>query len=275
MSETISLWEEHLFWLEMLQDHAYFVRDHLSPSEIQFVTAAQQYIHLFSQLISELKTIVDSAQAADPSMIGLARKVWPVARGYLDFEGQLQSLRIDNRINLNLSPTYLNGTISENAEYIRILNQLTMGKEPDRLPAAELMDVWLEDQLGHAVLLKNMLDPIEVFANRQADAYIGKFQVYIVQNKHIKGFLRFKEPGFPRQQEFIYEVGMSMVEMNQWIYAMVKKFREHTLLTKTTIRFLEHHFPETCYFLTKMSFYEPRLKPYVNDCSLIKTKDLK
>lgn len=270
MPQRISLYEEHLFWLEMLQDHAFFIRDHLSPSESQYVFTAQQYIQLFGQLLNELKTIPLTAKAYDADMIEFSRKVWPVARGYLDFEGKLQSLRIDNRINLNLSPTYLNGTIGENAEYIRILNSLSMGQEPERLTAVQLMDVWLEDQLGHAVLFKNMLDPIEVFSNRQADVFIGKFQVFIVQNKHIKGFLRFKEPGFPRQQEFIYEVGLTMIEMNQWIQEMVKKYKETTLLTKTTLRFLEHHFPETCYFLRQLSFYEPRLKDHAAKCSWTK-----
>jgi hypothetical protein len=31
--KMISQWDEHLFWLEMLQDHAYFVRDALSPRD--------------------------------------------------------------------------------------------------------------------------------------------------------------------------------------------------------------------------------------------------
>jgi hypothetical protein len=56
----ISLWEEHLFWLEVLQDHAYFVRDHLSASEVEYVNTSQQYINLFSNLISMLGSIPQS-----------------------------------------------------------------------------------------------------------------------------------------------------------------------------------------------------------------------
>jgi hypothetical protein len=33
--KMISQWDEHLFWLERLQDHAYFVRDALSPAELE------------------------------------------------------------------------------------------------------------------------------------------------------------------------------------------------------------------------------------------------
>jgi hypothetical protein len=47
------------------------------------------------------------------------------------------------------------------------------------------MDLWLEDQLGHAVLFENLLDPIEIMVFKQADSYIGKVQTFIVQNHHL------------------------------------------------------------------------------------------
>jgi hypothetical protein len=266
----ISLWDEHLFWLEMLQDHAYFVRDHLSPAEVQYVNTAQQYINSFGELLSLLNTIPRTAQYADPLMVEFAYKVWPVAKGYLDFEGHLQALRIDNNVALNLSPTYFNGTQIENSEYLRILTQLAEGKEPAPLPLPDLLDLWLEDQLGHAALFENMLDPIEAMTKRQAEAYISKYQLFIVQNHHMKGYLRVKEMGFARQREFVYEVGKTTIEMNRFILSMVNKFKGDQLLNKTDLRFLEHHFPETCYFLKKLSYYEPRLQPEVANCSLVK-----
>jgi hypothetical protein len=266
----LSLWEEHLFWLEMLQDHAYFVRDHLSPSEVRYVNSSQQYIHLYEELLSDLKNISRSAQYSDKEMIEFSHKVWPVAKGYLDFEGHLQALRIENAVNLNLSPTYFNGTFIENQEYLRILSYLVQGRNPVPLPLHDLLELWLEDQLGHAVLLDTMLDPIEVMTKQQTDVYIQKFQLFITQNHHIKGFLRVKEPGFARQRQFVYEVGTTTLEMNRFISSTIKKFKETKLLNKTNLRFLEHHFPETCYFIKKLSFYEPRLQAEASRCSLVK-----
>lgn len=266
----ISLWDEHSFWLEMLQDHAYFVRDALSPEEKEYVETAEQFIHLFGDLLAKLKTISTTAVYGDSQMIDFSRRAWNVAKTYLDFEGTLQSLRIDNKINLNLSPTYLNGTLSENQEYLRKLHYLVQGQEPVRLTADQLLDVWLEDQLGHVVLFENMLDPIEVGANLAAQEYKRKFQLFIVQNHHLKNYLRVKEPGFARQQEFIYEVGMTTLEMNQFIKNMIEKYKRNKLLNKTNLRFLEHHFPETCYFLRNLSYYEPRLRVKVGTCSLSK-----
>ncbi len=264
----ISLWDEHLFWLEVLQDHAYFVRDNLSVSETDYVNTAQQYINLFGDLIAALNNIPRSVNYTDETMIYFSQRAWPVAKGYFEFEGKLQALRIDNKLNLNLSPTYLNGTLAENQEYLRFLSLLVYGKEPVPLPLADLMDLWLEDQLGHAVLFKNIIDPIEIMASTQAEMYINKFQVFIVQNHHLRGYLRFKEPGFARQTEFANEVGKTTLEMSQFVYNMVTKYKENKLLNKTTLRFLEHHFPETCYFIKKLSFYAPNLQEAVSKCSL-------
>lgn len=264
----ISIWEEHLFWLEILQDHAYFVRDHLSVSEVENVHTSQRYINLFGDLITTLRTIPRSSNYTEEAMIYFSQRVWPVAKGYFEFEGTLQALRIDNKVNLNLSPTYLNGTLAENQEYLRLLSQWILGKEPAPLPLEDLMDLWLEDQLGHAVLFKNIIDPIEIRASNQADLYISQFQVFIVQNHHLKGYLRFKEPGFARQTEFAYDVGKTTLDMSQFVYNMVIKYKENKLLNKTTLRFLEHHFPETCYFIKKLSFYAPRLQEEASKCSL-------
>ncbi|WP_245823402.1 DUF2935 domain-containing protein [Metabacillus halosaccharovorans] len=267
-SNMIPVWDEHLFWLEVLQDHAYFVRDHLSVSEAEYVNTAQQYIHLFGELLSLLHSIPRTAQYHDEAMIHFAKKAWPVSKGYYEFEGNLQSLRIDNKVNLNLSPTYLNGTLGENQEYLRILTFLAQGKNPVPLPLVDLMDLWLEDQLGHVVLFENILDPIELMVTRQAEVYKSLYQAFIIQNRHLKGYLRFKKPNFARQKEFANDVGKTTIEMSKFINSMIMKYKENTLLNKSTLRFLEHHFPETCYFIKKLSYYAPGLHEEASKCSL-------
>lgn len=264
----IPIWDEQLFWLEVLQDHSYFVRDNLSVSEADYVNVAQQYIDLFGELIARLQKVPRSVTHKDEIMIHFSKSALPIAQGYFEFEGHLQALRIDNKVNLNLSPTYLNGTLAENQEYLRLLSHWVKGVEPPPLSLVELMDLWLEDQLGHALLFADLIDPIEIFATRQADVYISMFQAYIVQNRLIKGYLRFKEPGFARQREFAYQVGQTTLEMNEYISTIVIKYKDNTLLNKTTLRFIEHHFPETCYFIKKLSYYAPSLQESASKCSL-------
>jgi hypothetical protein len=263
-------WEEHAFWLEILEDHAIFVRDNLSPTESKYVKRADEYRQAFRNLRNRLNQLSPSSEANSQGAIAMAMEIWPIANGYFQFEGKLQNLRINNLINLNLSPTYFNGTLSENQEYLRLLSYYVKGLIPQPQSLFDLLDLWLEDQLGHIILLRNSIDPIEVFVNEQAEIYTRIFQGFLVQNRHMKGYLRFTQPGFPRQQEMARDVGLAVIEMNEYIKGIVQKYAGKRILNKTTLRFLEHHFPEACYLIKKLSYYAPELAEEASKCSLKK-----
>ncbi|MFD0828701.1 DUF2935 domain-containing protein [Neobacillus sp. M.A.Huq-85] len=270
MAATISVWEEHLFWTEILYDHAIFVRDHLSVEQVQEVSIAKRFIQSFANLETSLGKINPALDYRSSELISFAKQAYPVAYEYYRFEGHLQNLRIKNEINLNLSPTYLNGTLNENQEYLRLLSFYVNGQEPVSLRLDQLLDLWLEDQLGHIILLRNVTDPIELAVDRQTDLYAQRFQMFILQNHHVKGFLRFTEQGFPRQRELALEVGKTVIEMNGYIRSVVEKYQGDRILNKTTLRFLEHHFPETCYFVKKLAEFAPELQAESTNCSLRK-----
>jgi len=270
MSDTISVWEEHLFWLEILQDHAIFVRDHLSVTERNEISIAEGFNQSFQRLLSQLSQLNPTLNYASNEMTAFAKQAYTTSYEYYRFEGNLQNLRIKNEINLNLSPTYLNGTLNENQEYLRLLSYLVKGLKPVPQRLDQLLDLWLEDQLGHIILLRNLVDPIEWSVERQTELFAQRFQMFILQNHHIKGFLRFTEQGFPRQSELALEVGRTVMDMNQYIRSVVEKYKGNRILNKTTLRFLEHHFPETCYFIKKLAEFAPELQAESIQCSLRK-----
>ncbi|NRD80385.1 DUF2935 domain-containing protein [Bacillus sp. BRMEA1] len=270
MAVSISDWEEHFFWVEILQDHAIFVRDHLSVTEKKEISIAESFIRLFGGLIDELKKLDPNLTFSENEMILFAKQAYPVAYDYYRFEGYIQNLRIKNKINLNLSPTYLNGTLNENQEYLRLLSFYVNGQQPAPLRLDQLLDLWLEDQLGHIILLRNVTDPIELTVERQADQFANRFQMFILQNHHIKGYLRFIEQGFPRQRQLALEVGRTVIEMNLYIRSVLEKYKGERILNKTTLRFIEHHFPETCYFIKKLAEFAPELYMESVQCSLKK-----
>ncbi|WP_281885010.1 DUF2935 domain-containing protein [Paenibacillus sp. YYML68] len=267
-SSELSVWEEHLFWLGILQDHAIFVRDWLPTTQTSYVQAAAHYVDAFEQHLQQLGQLDSSLSFQDEQMIRLARSIWSTAYGYFQFEGTIQRLRIENVLTINLSPTYFNGTLNENEEYLRLLRAYVQGAAPEPLPLWSLLDLWLEDQLGHAALLRNISDPIELGIIKQAERYISIFQAFIVQNHHIRGYLRFAAPGMPRQRLLAVEVGRAALEMNAFIVEVIGQYKESEYLSRTTLRFLQHHLPETCYFVRKLSAYAPELAQTAATCSV-------
>ncbi|MFC4075266.1 DUF2935 domain-containing protein [Salinithrix halophila] len=265
----LSVWEEHRFWLEILEDHARFVFEFLSPDEKEWIEQARTYMHSFKTLRQHLQEIDRNASPSSPEMIRFAKEAQPVASGYYRLECMIQSLRIQNQIIINTTPTYFNGTLAENGEYLRLLSYYVHGLEAPPLPLAELLELWLIDQLGHALLLISHIDPVEVGVKVQAERFQAVFQTFLNQNRVLTGYMRTQSPGFPRQMKLAAEVGVQVVQFYAFIYQVVRDYQNEMLMNKTTLRFLEHHFPEACYFLIKLSLYIPGIQLPAN-CSLTK-----
>jgi hypothetical protein len=266
----ISPWEEHGYWLEILEDHAYFVRDHLSPAEKQHVDTANQFIRAFSSLRARLSQINRNTSFSSTELVEFSREAQRISSGYLQFEGLLQNLRAQNKVNLNLTPTYLSGTLMENQEYLRILSYYVKGQNFMPLSLVDLLNLWLTDQLGHAILFRNVLDPVELDLTRLTEMYIARFQGFIVQNRQMRTLLHFSPLGFPRQQELSHVIGQTTIEMYKAIQNAIALYKRDEMYTRATLRFLEHHLPETCYFLKKLSCYTPELSSQVSVCPLTK-----
>ncbi|MFD0588835.1 DUF2935 domain-containing protein [Paenibacillus sp. GCM10027627] len=267
--EDLTPFQEHSFWLEILEDHAHFMHDFLSPTEEKWVHAAGQYIEAFRGLRNRLSQLNPLLNVQSPEMKEISQAIYPVALGYYRFEGEAQRLRILNEINLNLTPSYLNGTLNENQEYLRLLQYYIHGRQPVPLSLMDLLDLWLEDQLGHAVLLQNVLDPVEIGYSEQADSYAKAFQAHMLKNDAIKGYLRFITPGFAVQMQLARAVSETTAQFYQMVLKIIELFQESSILSRATLRFLEHHLPETCYFIRKLKQFEPSIHK-LDNCPLTK-----
>ncbi|MGG1554787.1 DUF2935 domain-containing protein [Paenibacillus ferrarius] len=265
----ITLKEEHLFWLEVLDDHAHFLRDYLSPSETKWWQEAEKFFPLFREAIRHAEGLQPLEGAESPNMQVFAQSVYPLADAYCRLEGHMQHLRIWNKVNLNLTPSYFNGTINENKEYLRQLSYWARGVPAVPLTLTELLDMWLEDQLGHAVLLHGLLDPVEQKLGAETDRFAAQFSSYMVKNRAMTGYLRFTPPGFPAEIHFAREVLETVKAFYAFVGRIVNEYENTELLSKATLRFLDHHFPESCYFMRKLAEFVPDADP-LEHCSIRK-----
>jgi hypothetical protein len=265
----ISPWEEHRFWLKILDDHAHFVRDYLSPAEKEYVNIANQYIRSFRYFRKRLKQINLKLDVSSPELVYFAREVHPIVYGYFSFESNLEYLRLRNEVNLNLTPSFLTGTLRENQEYLRILGYFSCGEEAPSLSLIGLLDLWLEDQAGHAELLANGLDPLERETITKAQVLSKAFISYLFTNRKMKQMEHFIHEDVPQQTKFVHQVIHTVNEFNQLVIHVLQEYKDEQLLSRLTYRFLEHHLPETCYFLKKLSCFVPNDQNLIPYCELV------
>lgn len=263
----LSIKEEHLFWLEVLEDHAHFLRDYLSPEETRWWREAERFFPSFREAIARAEALPSSVPASSAEMQAFGAAVYPLADAYCKLEGHMQHLRLLNQVNLNLTPSYFNGTIGENREYLRQLSYWAQGMPAPPLSLTQLLDLWIEDQLGHAVLLHGLLDPVEQALGAEANRYASLFSSYMVKNRAMQSYERFTPPGFPAETRFAAEVLASVKDFYAFVQRVVAAYIGTELLSKATLRFLEHHFPESCYFMRKLAVFVPGA-PSFADCPL-------
>jgi hypothetical protein len=247
--------QEHRFWVEVLEDHAHFVRDHLAEEETEQLEWAERYIEMFWRLRGVLMKVNESEPIQSPLMKAIAREIHPVAYGYFRFEGQLQHLCLAKQVKIGLSPSYFNGTLNENQEYLRLLNDYMQGQAPKRLPLADLMNMWLEDQLGHSELLHTVMMPKDFILAERAWEFYQTIKAHMVDHIAIQSYMRFTPPGFQSQLDHAHITAESVIGLYSLTIDAIRRFQHKPTISRASLRLLEHYIPETCYFLRKLADY--------------------
>jgi hypothetical protein len=219
------------------------------------VKVANQYIDQFTYYRKKLKQINPHSDVSSSELVQFSREVHPIVYGYFSFESNLEYLRLRNEVNLNLTPSFLTGTLLENQEYLRILGFYSCGNDAPPLSLVALLDLWLEDQAGHAELLANGLDPLERDIIAKAQVLSRTFVSFLFENRKIKQMQHFTHEQVPQQEKFVQQVIHTVNEFTQLVIRVLQEYRDQQLFSRLTYRFLEHHLPETCYFLKKLSCY--------------------
>jgi hypothetical protein len=254
---SLSVSQEHRFWLDILQDHARFLLDHLSPHEKVWIEEADKYVHVFNCLLRKLDDLPASSNASSKLWIAYAKEAHTAAAGYYQLEGRLQALLIAEQVELSMSPALLNGTLTENQEYLRMLQYYVQGAEAPALSLWSLMDLWLDDQLGHAELIQELLAPLSLQHAVEAGSLAEEFRSHLLSNKAIQGYLRFTPPGFSGQLNLARDAAASVVRLFLLVEETVSLLRPLPHLEASLLRLVEHHLPEASYFMTKLSYWIP------------------
>jgi hypothetical protein len=140
--------------------------------------------------------------------------------------------------------------------------------EPEPLAFQSLIDLWLEDQLGHALLLIHNLDSTEALMIRRVQELQSVFSALMVKQRQFQRYLRFAKPGFPAELTFAYEIAQAVKQFTALVKEIVARYQHDQIINSFTLRFIEHHFPEACYFLIKLQRFVPAVS--TEHCSLVK-----
>ena len=238
---------EHNFWLQVLGDHSRFIFNSLSPKETYFIKQASRFINLFDDLLQESRKTISGE-----NIHKLNYKAYSAAMEIRDLKLTILSKQIEDKIDINLSPTFINHMINELEEYIFILNDLVNGKMPS-IRDIHLHLLWLPDGVGHADAIASTLDMTHKELIKKSKEYSKIFTNLYLAILEYRGYTRTGICDFPALRKLNMDASDVMNCFKKFLKQLEEEILEKKVLGTIYPLMIDHMFREECYYLTKLS----------------------
>ncbi|MGD6967973.1 DUF2935 domain-containing protein [Rossellomorea vietnamensis] len=238
---------EHRFWLQILGDHARFIRDTLSPLEKEEINRAEQFIVNMDQLLEMSRQPLSGQKLED--LTSMAAKQTEKLR---TFKLSLVRKKLTGKVVLGLGETFINHMVNELEEYIKILDHLLKNEEvPDFHPVHHHL-LWLADAAGHAGAINDSLDLSEKKLKEQGTEFQKDFEAFYLKAIELAGYMRTGLLEFPALTKFNEDVELEMKIFKSFLDELEEWEMNNKLLGSFSALMADHMGREECYYLIKL-----------------------
>lgn len=239
---------EHRFWLQVMGDHARFIRDSLSIREEKEIAHASYFIDRYD-------TLLQAAQAnpVGSTLTDLSATALKLSTKFRAFKLHLLRRHIAAKISIMLPPTFINHMVNEIEEYMRILRSLCAGQEPVSQHPVHHHLLWLQDAIGHAATIQSQADPVEQKTADVSLAFRKQFEAYYLKAVELAGYLRTELHEFPALSRFNSNVGVEMGLFTKFLQEIEELRLTDEVLGALAPLLPDHMAREECYYLMKLA----------------------
>ncbi|PKR77361.1 hypothetical protein CEY16_11560 [Halalkalibacillus sediminis] len=238
---------EHSFWLQVLGDHARFIRDSLYPSETENVKHAQEFANIFDQY---LKLVRDGNVSDYKSFSG---EVEAKVQMFRQFKLNLLKLQLQGKVGIHLPPTFINHMVNELDEYLLVISYLSKGEAPPVFHEVHHHTLWLLDASGHAGAINDELDGVEMRLKKKSTEFANHFNDFYLKAVELAGYLRTNLNDFPALQRFNNDVNAEMHLFKVFLRELEEMELSETVLGTFSGLMADHMAREECYYLYKLA----------------------
>lgn len=239
---------EHRFWLQVLGDHARFIRDSLSPIEEEKVEKAKSFIQTFDELLQYSRQSLNRQQI-NP----LTLRANEEASHIREFKLELIKEHLIGDVKIDLPPTFLNHMVNEVDEYLRILPYLIKEETPPICHPLHHHLVWLLDAAGHADAITGSLDLVEKKLAKISEDFTKTFEHFYIKAVEMAGYLRANIETFPALKRFNSQVELEINLFKAFLAEMEELEMTNQVLSTFSELMADHMAREECYYLMKLA----------------------
>ncbi|WP_066173315.1 DUF2935 domain-containing protein [Bacillus marinisedimentorum] len=239
---------EHRFWLQVLGDHCRFIFQSLGPAETDEIEQAQTLMEEFDSLYQKIDRARSIGQVNDVTKAAVRE-----AGKLYSYKRELLKKQLLKEITFHLSPTFVNHMLNELEEYLRILEFLEKGKQPEDAHPVHHHLLWLLDASGHAGAIECSLDPAEKQLIHKSKHFKKDFEGFYLKAVEMAGYLRSSFHEFPALHAFNEEVTLEMKIFQVFLEELEEMEVNKEVLSTFSALMADHMFREECYYLIKLS----------------------
>ncbi len=244
--EEISTFE-HRFWLQILGDHARFIKSDLAPKETELITLANYYIKIFDNLLTKARE-----NLSEDELNKLTHQAYCNAVEIRGFKLNIINKHLTGNIDIDMTPTFLNHMVNEVEEYIRVLGCLLRNFYSPVHPIHYHL-IWLLDGVGHAAGIVCSLDDVEKDYQGIGRSFHQKFLNLQIKAIEMSGYLRTHNQTFPSLDRLNEQANSVMKDFMEFLKDVEKLRIDKKLLGTIPPLITDHMYREECYYLTKLS----------------------
>lgn len=238
---------EHRFWLQILGDHARFIRNTLSPVEKEEIEKAENFIMVMDQLLN-----MSRQPLSGEKLLELTKMVAKQTEKLRTFKLSLIKKKLTGKVVIGLGETFLNHMVNELEEYIKILDFLLKDKAVPEFHPVHHHLLWLADAAGHAGAINDSLDLSEKKLKQKGTAFQKDFEAFYLKAIEMAGYLRTGLLEFPALSKFNEDVELEMKIFKSFLAELEEWEMNHKLLGSFSALMADHMAREECYYLIKL-----------------------
>ncbi|MEQ6390538.1 DUF2935 domain-containing protein [Bacillaceae bacterium S4-13-58] len=238
---------EHRFWLQILGDHARFIRDSLYPSESADIKITKSYITLFDSLLEQAR------QPEGEHIIQLTHQAQNHALTFRKYKLSIIERHLQGNIKIHLTPSFLNHMVNELEEYLLVLGYLSNQQIPPIFHELHHHMLWLMDASGHAGAIHDEMDATERGIRDKSKTFVKHFDDLYLKAVELTGFLRSNVSKFPALSRFNKETKVE-IKLFQTFLQEIEEFElSDQVLSTFSALMADHMYREECYYLLKVA----------------------
>lgn len=250
---------ELVFWLQIMGDHARFIKASLLPGENNLVMITQDFVQLFDKMLDKVR------QGAGLELSGdLLSEITAAVISFRELKRELLSDRLRNLPVTSLTPTFYNHMLNELEQFLAVLSiGAAEGGAKENILGEHLL--WSLDASGHAAALAGDLDKVEYCLRAEAEHFLTRFDGLYIKAVELAGYFRSNQPAVqPVLEAFNLEIVKAMQDFMGYLEELKEKILKDRVLSRLSPLIPDHMFREGCYYLYKVTRCQPGMvKP---DC---------